>query len=242
MNRSGFVEDRFEEKFHPRWVRFAIGHSAIEWSPGVARLVVDGAVAGELSDAEIDDHRTAPRWNLHWAPPLALTVRARFSHAAGELLGTAGALLPVVACFDEPFLVVYGDNLLDVDLTALIRFHRERQALATIGLFHAPDPTRVPPICSMGGLGNFFHRKLIPTLAMISGPWSLYDPVFGADAIDFDRMRNQLLAAGDAILALAALPREQIAGDYTTFRQQAAQGTPTCPAEVYPQFGPGYDK
>ena len=29
-------------------------------------------------------------WNLHWTPPLTLTVRARFSHAVGELWGTAG--------------------------------------------------------------------------------------------------------------------------------------------------------
>ncbi len=84
------IEDHFEKGFHPRWVRFAIGHSSIEHAPGIARLIVDGAVAGELSDAELDDHRTAPRWNLHWTPPLTLTVRARFSHPAGELLGTAG--------------------------------------------------------------------------------------------------------------------------------------------------------
>lgn len=87
---TSWIRDDLQNSFHPRWVRFAIGHSAIEWSPGVARLIVDGAVAGELSDAEIDDHRTAPRWNLHWSPPLTMTVRARFSHAAGELIGTAG--------------------------------------------------------------------------------------------------------------------------------------------------------
>ena len=85
-----WIEDRFTNGFHPRWVRFAIGHSAIEIAPGSARLGVAGAVAGQLSDAELDDHRTAARWNLHWTPPLKLTVRARFSHPAGELLGTAG--------------------------------------------------------------------------------------------------------------------------------------------------------
>lgn len=84
------VEDCFAEGFHPRWVRFAIGHSGIEWEAGRVRLVVDGARAGELSDAELDDHRTAPRWDLHWTPPLKMTVRARFSHAAGVLRGTAG--------------------------------------------------------------------------------------------------------------------------------------------------------
>ena len=44
------------------------------------------------------------------------------------------------------------------------------------------------------------------------------------------------------VAPLAGLPREQIAGQYTQFRQQAAQGTPTCPPEVYPQFGPGAGK
>lgn len=90
QNGIDFVEDRFVNGFHPRWVRFVIGYSGIETSPGIARLVVDGAVEGALSDAEIDDHRTAPRWDLHWTPPLALTVRARFSHRAGDLMGTAG--------------------------------------------------------------------------------------------------------------------------------------------------------
>jgi hypothetical protein len=84
------VEDTFENGCDPSWVRFAIGHADIEREPGIARLVVHGARSGELSDAEIDDHRTAPRWNLHWTPPLTLTVRARFSHLTGGLYGTAG--------------------------------------------------------------------------------------------------------------------------------------------------------
>jgi hypothetical protein len=84
------IEDKFENGFDPSWVRFAIGHAGVEHEPGIARLVVEGACADELSDAEIDDHRTAPRWNLRWTPPLTLTVRARFSHRDGELFGTAG--------------------------------------------------------------------------------------------------------------------------------------------------------
>lgn len=89
MKRAS-IEDDFLTGFDPHWVRFAIGHSRIEYAPGIARLVVDGAVQDELSDAELDDHRTAPRWNLHWTPPLTLTVRARFSHVVGGLKGTAG--------------------------------------------------------------------------------------------------------------------------------------------------------
>ena len=93
-----------------------------------------------------------------------------------------------------------------------------------------PTPGQVPPVCSMGGLGNFFHPKLIPTLAMISGPWSLYAPSFRESAIDYGRMRSQLLAMGDSVLALDGLPREQIAGDYLGMREQRAQGAPDVPA------------
>src|SRR5215510_14941714 len=80
-NSSERVQENFDKGFHPRWVRFCIGHSALENGANAegnrtARLIVDGAVENELSDAEIDDHRTAPRWNLHWMPPLRLSVRA----------------------------------------------------------------------------------------------------------------------------------------------------------------------
>ena len=75
---------------------------------------------------------------------------------------------------------------------------------------------------------------------MISGPWSLYDPVFGRKAIDFGQMRSQVLAAGDAILALDGLPRAQIAGDYPALQAELDQGTKTaCPTETFPLFAPG---
>ncbi len=93
----------------------------------------------------------------------------------------------------------------------------------------------------MGGLGTFTPPScLIPTLAMISGPWSLYAPSFGRKAIDFKRMRSQLLAIGDTVLTLDQVPSEQIAGDYTSYREQRAQGAAGCPPpENLPQFAPG---
>lgn len=84
------IDDTFENGAHPYWVRFCIGHANIENEPGIIRFVVDGAEAGQLSDAELDDHRTAPRHKLRWQPPLRMTVRARMSHRVGEMLGTAG--------------------------------------------------------------------------------------------------------------------------------------------------------
>ena len=93
------IDDTFEHGAHPYWVRFCIGHAQIENEKGLVRFVVDGAEAGQLSDAELDDHRAAPRHQLAWTPPLRLTVRARMSHPstalrsardAGVMLGTAG--------------------------------------------------------------------------------------------------------------------------------------------------------
>ena len=77
----------------------------------------------------------------------------------------------------------------------------------------SPADDQVPSICSQGGLGTNFHGLLIPTIAGISGPWSLWAPAFGEDAIDFDRMRDQTLAFGDVAVELDDVPRDAIAGE-----------------------------
>src|SRR3954454_20733923 len=55
--------------------------------------------------------------------------------------GTAGSVKNAEAALrDEPFLVISGDALTDIDLTEMVRFHRERGALVTVGLKRVPDP------------------------------------------------------------------------------------------------------
>lgn len=101
-----------------------------------------------------------------------------------------------------------------------------------------PVPGRAPPQCSFGGIGTHFHSHLVPTMAMISGPWTLWAPAFGAEAVDHERMRRQTLAAGDAITALAPVPRDQIAGPYLDLRRARAGGAPTCSHEMPPEWAP----
>src|SRR5580698_3078797 len=56
-------------------------------------------------------------------------------------LGTAGSVRNAEdALRDEPFLVISGDALTDMDLTALVRFHKEQGALVTVGLARVPNP------------------------------------------------------------------------------------------------------
>jgi mannose-1-phosphate guanylyltransferase / phosphomannomutase len=65
----------------------------------------------------------------------------KLSYATEESpLGTAGSVRNAKDELDEPFLVISGDVLTDIDLSAIIAFHEERGALATIGLKAMENP------------------------------------------------------------------------------------------------------
>jgi hypothetical protein len=98
---------------------------------------------------------------------------------------------------------------------------------------------QVPRIASFGGLGTYFHTNLIPTTSIITGPWSLWAPAFGRDAVDIARLRQQVLAAGDVVLRLDGLPREAIAGDYLAHRRARAAGAPTALDREPPEVAAG---
>jgi mannose-1-phosphate guanylyltransferase / phosphomannomutase len=55
-------------------------------------------------------------------------------------LGTAGSVRLAADKLDDTFLVISGDALCDVDLTALVNYHREKGASATIGLKSVDNP------------------------------------------------------------------------------------------------------
>ena len=56
-------------------------------------------------------------------------------------LGTAGSVKNAEdALRDEPFLVISGDALTDIDLSDLIKFHKDNNALVTVALARVPDP------------------------------------------------------------------------------------------------------
>src|SRR5207247_1503691 len=55
-------------------------------------------------------------------------------------LGTAGSVRLAAHQLDEPFPVLSGDALGDVDLTALCRCHHEKNAAVTIGLVAVDNP------------------------------------------------------------------------------------------------------
>src|SRR5205809_1436908 len=55
-------------------------------------------------------------------------------------LGTAGSVRNAMDELSERFLVISGDVLTDIDLSAIVAFHTEREALATVGLVAVENP------------------------------------------------------------------------------------------------------
>jgi mannose-1-phosphate guanylyltransferase/mannose-1-phosphate guanylyltransferase/phosphomannomutase len=80
--------------------------------------------------------------NLHYFPD---TIREHFGDRLTyryeeELLGTAGGVRACAEFFaGEPFLVISGDALTDIDLTALVERHRESGGIATLSVKKVPD-------------------------------------------------------------------------------------------------------
>jgi mannose-1-phosphate guanylyltransferase len=80
--------------------------------------------------------------NLHYFPEM---IRDHFGERLAyrfepELLGTAGGVRACGDFFgDEPFLVISGDALTDIDLTAFAERHREAGGIATLAVKQVPD-------------------------------------------------------------------------------------------------------
>lgn len=72
----------------------------------------------------------------------AFAMRIAYSREP-VLLGTGGGLKQAEPFFSgEPFLVVNGDTLFDLDLTAMAAAHREGRSIATMALRADPEPER----------------------------------------------------------------------------------------------------
>jgi mannose-1-phosphate guanylyltransferase len=85
--------------------------------------------------------------NVHYLSELIQTtfgdgsqygVKLNYSYEP-ELMGSAGAVKILEPFFDGTFVVVGCDDLTDANLEALVSFHKERGALATIGLLEADE-------------------------------------------------------------------------------------------------------
>ncbi|HEU0023034.1 MAG TPA: hypothetical protein VFQ12_00285 [Thermoleophilaceae bacterium] len=109
----------------------------------------------------------------------------------------------------------------------LVRHDLRRHAVIDGADF--PEPGTVPPRCSFGGEGGPYNKHLLPTVALIAAPATLFDPPFGLEGIDFRLMRRQTIGFTHLVRRLDGMKRNAIAGSVTKFRRQREAGAPTCP-------------
>ena len=118
--------------------------------------------------------------NLHYHPE---EIRECFGDGAGlgleivyseepELLGTAGGVKKMEEFFEDPFVVVYGDVLTDMDLDALIAFHKTREGgpHVTMTVDRRPDFAQcgVAVIDKEDRIRDFIEK---PQLGGMCSPW-----------------------------------------------------------------------
>jgi NDP-sugar pyrophosphorylase family protein len=89
-----------------------------------------------------------------------LGLNISYSHE-NELLGTAGGTKRLETFFaGDRFALVYGDILTDLDLGAMVAYHANAGAMATIALFTAPKPSEVGivEVDSLGRILSFVEK------------------------------------------------------------------------------------
>jgi mannose-1-phosphate guanylyltransferase len=81
-------------------------------------------------------------------------------------LGTGGAIAYAARALSETFVVANGDVLTDLDLSALVRFHRDREARMTLALHPVEDPSRYGVVVTAAdGAVTAFVEKPAPGTA-----------------------------------------------------------------------------
>ncbi len=75
---------------------------------------------------------------------------------------------------DEPFLFTYGDGVADVDLKALMAFHRDHGKLATVTTVR--PPSRFGNVAFKGNAVTSFYEKTDIGESWINGGFFLLDP------------------------------------------------------------------
>lgn len=106
--------------------------------------------------------------NLFWQPEKIvnyfgagerLGVRIFYSFEP-ELLGTGGALKKMENFLTETFLVLYGDVMMDVDLSKLIAYHKQKKGIGTMvvhGSSHPQDSDLIE-VDKKGRITKFWGR------------------------------------------------------------------------------------
>lgn len=172
-----------------------------------------GQYAKEL-DKGYDDGTVALVLPLEHLGALEYDAVPRAAGLPGRELKPTGEIEPVSYFVGESPALIGG-------LAATVIRHDLR---GTIALRGADLPgARIPPHLAYGGEGTPYQAHLIPSVALVTGPWTLYNPAFGMEALDMELMRKETLVATDLLYSFASVPREVLGGGYVGYRAARSQ-------------------
>jgi len=120
----------------------------------------------------INLHHQGSAIRAHFGDGARWGVTLRYSEEP-ELLGTAGGVKRIEDFFEDPFAVVYGDVLTDLDLAALAAFHRARASdgpHATLTLDRRPDAAQCG-VVELAGNARVVRFVEKPRPGEIISPW-----------------------------------------------------------------------
>ena len=170
---------------------------------GSARLVA------EQLDGDYDRGSVAMVFALEHLGAREYEAGPRPDGGPGQILEPTGR--------SEPNTFFAGDSPLLID--AVTSAVAARGLARTYVLRGADAPgARIPANQDFGGEGTSYHRHLIPTIAFVTQPWTLFDPSFGIEAVDGELMRTQTLIFSDLIHRLADQPTLALGGGYVAER------------------------
>jgi len=135
--------------------------------------------------------------------------------------GKPGSVL-VPAKYNDPTSVFIGESPALVSAFAsVVAKHDLRETIALRG---ADLPgLQLPPHDSFGGEGNPYQHHLIPTVSLVTGPWTLFNPAFTLEqTVDPALLHRQSLVFTDLVHTTATIPRELLGGAYVGYRQARA--------------------
>ena len=159
--------------------------------------------------------------NLHFMPE-AITGycgdgsrwKGRLSYSfEPELLGTAGGVKKMAGFLGSggPFLIHYGDVLTNQDFTAMLRFHQQRRALATLLVHERMGSVSAVTLNVEGRVDHFLERPSAAERQGVTSAWTfsgvaICEPAFldeipGTPQSDLPRDLFTKLASGGRLFA-----------------------------------------
>ena len=153
----------------------------------------------------------------------ALVVPMEHLGARGWDAVARGGGLPgrklVPSRLNEPSSMFIGESpALIATALSTVRSHDLREAIALRG---ADLPgLQIPPHDNYGGEGNPYQHHLIPTVSLITGPWTLFDPSFSLEQlVDKELLHRQTLTFTDLVHNTSTMPRQVLGGGYVGYRE-----------------------